>query len=73
VLLQLSLLCVSCQALFLACLTNKMEKEKLKNQLKDIQTLIDDIKLESPLDVKELKRLINERSSIEFKLSLISY
>lgn len=50
-----------------------MEKEKLKNQLKDIQTLIDDIKLESPLDVKELKHLINERSGIEFKLSLISY
>jgi len=45
-------------------------KIKLENELSDINKQIDDIKLNDMLDVKELKRLLNERERIEFRLWL---
>ena len=50
----------------------EFQKQNLKNELIEVNRKIDELKLQSWLDVKTLKELIKERESIQARLDFKS-
>ena len=50
----------------------EFQKQNLKNELLEINRKIEEIKLETWLDVKILKELLTERDRIQFRLDFKS-
>ncbi len=50
----------------------EFQKQNLKTELEEVNRKIDELKLQSWLDVQTLKQLINERESIQARLDFKS-